>query len=80
VTHCLVNHHITGHLVFVLISTEWLMMCPVIDNPTSCKIRAVTCFLHAKNMSAAEIHHELLAVYGQNIMSEGTVRQWCKMF
>jgi hypothetical protein len=27
-----------------------------------------------------EIHHELLAVYGQNIMSEGTVRQWCRMF
>jgi hypothetical protein len=55
-------------------------MCPVIDNPTSCKIYAVIGFLHAKNMSAAEIHHELCAVCGQNVMSEGTVRQWCKIF
>jgi hypothetical protein len=71
--HCLVNYHITGHLVFVLVSTEEVMMCPVIDNPTSCEICAVTCFLCAKNMSAAEIHCELcVAVYGQNVMSEGT--------
>jgi hypothetical protein len=31
-------------------------------------------------MSAAVIHHELYAVYGQNVMSKGTVRQWCRMF
>jgi hypothetical protein len=31
-------------------------------------------------MSAIEIHHELCAVYGQNVMSEGTVRQWFRMF
>jgi hypothetical protein len=51
-THCLVNHHITGHLVFVVVSTESVIMCPVIDNPTSFEIRA-------KNMSAAEIHRDL---------------------
>jgi hypothetical protein len=52
-------------------------MCPAIDNPTSCEIRAVIiCFLHAKNMNAAEINCKLCAVvYGQNVMSEGTVRQ-----
>jgi transposase len=55
-------------------------MCPAIDNPASYEIRAVIRFLHAKNMSASEIHHELSAVYGQNIMSEGTVREWCRMF
>jgi hypothetical protein len=31
-------------------------------------------------MSAAEIHHELFDVYGQYVMSEGVVRQWCIMF
>jgi hypothetical protein len=31
-------------------------------------------------MSTAEICHELCAVYGQSEMSEGTVKQWCKMF
>jgi hypothetical protein len=44
------------------------MLCPAIDNPASCEIRA------------AEIHRELCAVCGQNEMSEGTVRQWHRMF
>jgi hypothetical protein len=50
-------------------------MCPVIDNLASCEICAVIQFLHDKNMSAVEIHRELCVVYGQNIVSEGTVRQ-----
>jgi hypothetical protein len=57
------------------------MMCPEIDNPASCEIHALIHHPHAKNMSAAEILRELCAtVYGQNVMSEGSVRQWCKMF
>jgi hypothetical protein len=55
-------------------------MCPAIDNPTSCEICAVIHFLHARNMSSEEIHRELCAVYSQTLMSEGTVRQWCRMF
>jgi hypothetical protein len=31
-------------------------------------------------MSAAKIHRELCAVYGPNVMNEGTVRQLCIMF
>jgi hypothetical protein len=57
------------------------MMCPVTDNPASYEIHTVICFLHAKIVSAVEIHHELCAVvYGQTVMSEGTVRQTCRMF
>jgi hypothetical protein len=55
------------------------MTCPAIDNLASCEIHAVVGFLHAKNVSVAEIHLELWAVYGQNIVNEGNVRQWCKM-
>jgi hypothetical protein len=52
------------------------MMCSA-----SCEIRDVIRFLHAKNMKAVEIHRELCAaVYGQNVMNEGTVRQCCRMF
>jgi hypothetical protein len=51
------------------------MTWSVVDNPASCEIHAVICFLHAKNMSAVEIHLELYMVYSQNVMSEGTVRQ-----
>jgi hypothetical protein len=56
------------------------VICPAIGNPASCEINAVVSFLHAKNMSPAEIHRELCAVYGQNLKSEGTVRQLCGMF
>jgi hypothetical protein len=40
------------------------------SNLPICEIRAVNSFLRAKNMSASEIHRELCAVYGQNLMSE----------
>jgi hypothetical protein len=53
-------------------------MCPAIDNPTSCEI-CVICFLHAGNMSSVETHRKLcVVVYRQNVISEGTVRQWWK--
>jgi hypothetical protein len=45
------------------------MMCSAIDTPTSCETHTVICFLHAKNMTAVEIYHELCTVYGQNVMS-----------
>jgi hypothetical protein len=56
------------------------MVCPAIDNPASCEILAVVSFLRVENMSAAEIYRELCPVYGQNVMSEGTVRQWHTVF
>jgi hypothetical protein len=56
------------------------MMCLAIDKPASYEICAVVCRLHKQNMSALEIHCELCTVYGQNVMSEGNVRQWCRMF
>jgi hypothetical protein len=55
-------------------------MCSAIDNPSSCKIHTVIRFLHDKNMNAMEIHHEFCAVYDQNVMNEGTVKQWCRKF
>jgi hypothetical protein len=65
--------------VFVLVCTGCYDLS-LIDNPIRCKIRFVILFLHAKNMSDAEIQCELYVVYGQNLMSEGTIRQWCRMF
>jgi hypothetical protein len=55
-------------------------MCPAIDNPARCDILAIICFLHAENLSVVEIHCELCVAYGQYIMSEATIRQWCRMF
>jgi hypothetical protein len=56
------------------------MICPTIDNPASFKMRAVIHFIHVKNMSAAHMYYELCAVYRQNVMNEGTIRQWYGMF
>jgi predicted transcriptional regulator len=56
------------------------MVCPAVDNPASCEICTVICFLHTKNVNAMEIYCELCVVYSQNVKSEETVRQWCRMF
>jgi hypothetical protein len=56
------------------------MMCPAIDNPASCKLSIVIHFLHTKSINAVEIRRELCSDYGQNAISEGTVREWCRMF
>jgi hypothetical protein len=55
-------------------------MCPAIDNSASFAIHAVIRFLHNTKLIAAEIRRELCAVYSKNVMSEGTLRQWCRMF
>jgi hypothetical protein len=52
-------------------------MCPAIKNPASYEFGAIVIrFLRDKIMTAAVIHREFCAVYGQNLMSEGIVRQW----
>ncbi|GBM52926.1 Histone-lysine N-methyltransferase SETMAR [Araneus ventricosus] len=55
-------------------------MCAAIENPAKCELRGVIRFLWAKKLSAADIHRELCAVYGPNILSEGVVRQWVRFF
>jgi hypothetical protein len=49
------------------------MVCPTIDNPTSCKICALIHISSAKNMSAVKLYNELCGVYGHNVTSERTV-------
>jgi transposase len=43
-------------------------------------LRAVIRFLHAEGQSTAEIHRRLCRVYGDNVMSDSCVREWCKQF
>jgi hypothetical protein len=79
-THCLVNHHITDHLVFVLVSVVCVMMCPVADNPAAANSHNF--FLHNKIMSTTKIHCELwTVVHGQTVIHEWTVEGGnCRMF
>jgi hypothetical protein len=48
-----------GHLLFVLVSTERVIVCLAADNSASCKIRATVRFLHGKDLRAEEIQYKL---------------------
>ena len=65
---------------FFLLKLRAFKMCAVIAKPASCEVRSVIRFLVAKNCKASEIHRQLCEVYGPDVMSEGGVRQWCRMF
>jgi len=45
---------------------------------TRLKQRAVTEFLSAENLTPAEIHRRLQAVYGENTVNRTTVNRWAK--
>lgn len=55
-------------------------MCAAIANPASCEVRSVIRFLLAKNLKPIEIYRQLCEVYGNNVITEGGVRQWCIRF
>jgi hypothetical protein len=48
--------------------------------PASCEVHAVIRFLHAEGQSMAEIHRRLFSVYGDNVMSDSCIREWCRKF
>jgi transposase len=54
------------------------MMFPATDYPTSCEIRALTRLLHT--VLPESIMNYAPRFTDKNVMSEGTVRQWCEMF
>jgi len=55
-------------------------MDTTIAEPVSCEVRAVNRFLHAEGQRAAEIPCPLCRVYGDNVMSDSSVREWCRKF
>jgi hypothetical protein len=38
------------------------------------------CFLNARNMKPADIHHQLCEVHGEHAMSDSMVRRWVRHF
>ena len=51
-----------------------------IENPTTCEMRSVICFLNAKNMKPGEIHRHLCDVYGEHAVSSSVVQRWVRLF
>ncbi|GBN30733.1 hypothetical protein AVEN_233293-1 [Araneus ventricosus] len=37
-------------------------------------------FLNTNNVKQAEIHRQLLEIYGENVMTDGLVRKWVRQF
>jgi hypothetical protein len=55
-------------------------MAMSIQNPAKCEVRAVIRFLHAKEETTAEIHRQLVSVYGEDVMIRQNVAKWCHEF
>jgi len=55
-------------------------MFKTIEGAADCEIRSVIRFFNARNVLASEIHHQICQVYGDNVMSDGMVRKWVRMF
>jgi hypothetical protein len=65
------THTFSLHSPGVITDETWTLPSPLPP--------AVICFLHA-GQSAAEIHRRFCCVYGDNVMSDSCVREWCRKF
>ena len=54
-------------------------MAAPIQSPAKCEVRSVIRFLNAKVERPAEIHKQIVAVYG-NVMNRQNVTKWCREF
>ncbi|GBN30349.1 hypothetical protein AVEN_252944-1 [Araneus ventricosus] len=55
-------------------------MFKTISDPADCEVRSAIRFLNAKKVKPAEIHSQLVEIYGENVMTDGMVRKWVRQF
>ncbi|GBO24138.1 hypothetical protein AVEN_35327-1 [Araneus ventricosus] len=55
-------------------------MFKTISDPADCEVHSVIWFLNAKKVKPAEIHRQLVEIYGENVMTDGMVRKWVRQF
>jgi transposase len=55
-------------------------MAVLIPNPAKCEDLAVIRFLYVKGETAAETHHQLVSIYGKDVMNKQNVTKWCREF
>jgi len=71
---------ISWNSCYVHVCSCALNMFKTIEGAADCVILSVIRFLKARNVLPREIHHQICLVYGDNAMSDGTVRKWVRMF
>jgi hypothetical protein len=54
-------------------------MATPIQSPAKCRVCSITQFLNAKGERPAEIHKQIVAVYG-DVMNQQNVTKWCHEF
>jgi len=54
-------------------------MATPIQSPAKCEVRSIIRFLNAKGERPAEIHKQIVAVYGY-VMNQQNVTKWCCEF
>ena len=54
-------------------------MNALISTRADCEVRGVIRFLQAENVRPCEIHHRLVAVYGEHVMNAASIRKWCTL-
>jgi hypothetical protein len=52
----------------------------LIPKPSKCEVRAVVQFLSVKGGTTVETHHQLVSVYGKDVMNRQNVAKWCHEF
>jgi len=55
-------------------------MFKTIEGDAYCLIQSIIRFLKARNVLPSEIHHQICQLYGDNVMSDGLIRKWVRMF
>ncbi|GBL67370.1 hypothetical protein AVEN_170969-1 [Araneus ventricosus] len=55
-------------------------MFKTIADPVDCEVSSVIRFLNANNVKQAEIHRQLVEIYGENVMTDGMVRKWVPQY
>ena len=50
------------------------------ERPADCEIRFVIRFLNARNVKPADIRCHICEAYGENVVSNGMVRKFVRMF
>jgi hypothetical protein len=71
-----------AHLAVVelaLFKGDVFEMAAPIQSPTKCEVCSVIWFLNAKRKHPAEIHEQIVAVYG-DVMNWQNVMKWCHEF
>jgi hypothetical protein len=63
----------TGHSLCNVALEVCVYVCAAIPNPAKCEVRAVIRFLFANGETAAEMHPQLVSVYGEDVMNKQNV-------